>query len=86
MQSAYLFEDSYGRVREDFEEGTDNICLQILNGNLLRKTSTAPHSCYNLGYPKMRVTNRKDDRWFYTYKVFDDQPVYKFYLLEEGKV
>ena len=80
-----MFEDSYGVIRKDFAPGTDNICLQIINGNLLRKTSEAPHTCYNFGYPKLRVTERKDDRWFYTYDFIENEPVYKFYLLEEGK-
>ena len=72
-------------MRDDFAEGTDNICLQIIQGNLLRKTNKEAHRCYNKGIPTMRHTARVDDRWFYFY--YDDEeegPCYRFYLMQEG--
>ena len=84
-KSAYLFEDSYSRLRNDFNPSTDNICLQILNGNLLRNTAQDPHSCFNKGRPRLRQTRRHDDSWFYFYYVNEAGcPIYKFYKLIEG--
>ena len=73
-------------MRKDFDEKTDNICVQILNGNLIRNTEQGPHRCRNKGLPKLKETSRVDDKWFY---FFDEdsnpaQPVYKFYRMTAG--
>lgn len=85
MKSAYQFESAYSAVRDDFEPGTDNICLQILNGNLLRKCAKTKHKCFKAGYPTMRETTKKDDRWFYTYYFRDGRAHYRFYCRTPGK-
>lgn len=85
-KSAYQPEDSYGPMRRDFAPGTDNVCSQIIDGNLLRNSSRRPHTCRKEGMPSFYFTDRKDDRWFYHYYRDDNgTPCYRFFQLTKGK-